>query len=217
MTMFGYVEEAPSESRSEAPQSAEFHELTSHTVAFSDGRSLPGSEWPIDSGATSHIIAQEFLHLYGVVHRHNVVRCELKAANGQLIETHGIVDVEAPFRAVEKGKASSKKFVLSRCIVASIPFSVISPFVLAKHGWGSWLDLTDKTSLVKGPLSIPLGVRERAWWVVASLKRESRAQKSPKSSNSNSDVQLDLSTSESKVQIDDKVTVVVGERGNPLE
>ena len=216
MTMFGYVEGEHSESPSGVVQSAELHELTSHTVAFSDGRSQPGSEWLLDSGATSHIVAQEFLHLYRVVHRHQVVRCELKAANGQLIETHGIVDVEAPFKVVEKGKASNKKFVLSRCIIASIPFSVISPFVLAKHGWGFWLDLTDKTSLVKGSLSIPLGVRERAWWAVASLKRESGPQKPPKSPKSKSDVQpMDVSTSESKVQIADQVTVVVGDPGKP--
>ena len=216
MTMFGYVEEEHSESRSEPVQAAEFHELTSHTVAFSDGRSQPGSEWLLDSGATSHIIAQEFLHLYRVVHRHQVVRCELKAANGQLIETHGIVDVEAPFRAVEKGKASNKKFVLSRCIIASIPFSVISPFVLAKHGWGSWLDLTDKTSLIKGSLSIPLGVRERAWWAIAQMKQGSGPQRSSKSPRSKSDVQpMDLSASDSKVQIDEKVSVVIGDAGKP--
>lgn len=154
--------------------------------------------------------------MYRVVQKHQVVRCELKAANGELIETHGIVDVEAPFRAVENGRASNKKFVLSRCIVASIPFSVISPFVLAKHGWGSWLDLTDKTCLMKGSLSIPLGVRERAWWALACLKGASGPQKPPKSSK-NSDVQpMDLSSSESKVQIGDQVTVVVGDPGKPL-
>ena len=50
-------------------------------------------DWLVDSGATSHTVAEKFLFHYEVLKYYQMVRYELKAANGKLIRTSGVVDL----------------------------------------------------------------------------------------------------------------------------
>lgn len=169
MTMFSHVE---SLDHDQSKTVHEIHECT-ESVAFVDSKA-PGAEWLVDSGATSHIVSKDFLSWYRVVQEHRS-KCELRAANGDVIETFGIVDLEVPFLSKTGTKSVKRKFVLSRCIVASIPFSVISPFVLSQNGWGTLLEMSAETCLFKGGFKICLSLKERAWWAISLAKGPERS------------------------------------------
>lgn len=72
----------------------------------------PDREWLVDSGATCHILAKRNRSAYEVVHVHKGLSTELRAANGELIRTHGVVDLRVHF--------SGRAFVLTRCLIADI-------------------------------------------------------------------------------------------------
>ena len=133
-------------------------------------RVSPQAEWLVDSGATSHIVSRQFLPDYTVAHRYEGLSCELRAANGALIETFGIVDVEIKFSCKSRGKPLTRTFVLSRCIVADTPLNVMSPFVLHKNGWRTVL-ADEKASCLnyRRDLKVGLVLKDRAWWTVARL------------------------------------------------
>ena len=63
------------------------------------------------------------------------MKCQLSAANGQEIPNEGIADIEVKFSCWVGGKQSVKSFILSRAIIAEIPFCVLSPFVLLPERW----------------------------------------------------------------------------------
>ena len=116
-------------------------------------------------------MAKKFLFAYRVVRTHHE-SCELRAANDELIGTHGIVDLQVRFRSGESSKPKAR--VLTRCIVADIPFNVMSPYVLVAHGWECRLAVGRKSCLVFGDLerggqSIPLELDDRSWWANASM------------------------------------------------
>ena len=133
-------------------------------------RTSPEAEWLVDSGATSHIVSRQFLSCYSVAHSYEGLSCELRAANGALKETFGIVDVEVKFSCKSRGKPLTRTFVLSRCIVADTPLNVMSPFVLYKNGWRTVL-ADEKASCLhyRRDLKVGLVVKDRAWWTVARL------------------------------------------------
>ena len=91
--------------------------------------------WLVDSGATSHIVSRRFLNHYKVVTRYPHLKCQLSAANGEEIPNEGIADIEVKFSCWVDGKQSVKSFILSRAIIAEIPFCVLSPFVLLPERW----------------------------------------------------------------------------------
>ena len=156
-----------------------------------NARSLDDSAmaWLVDSGATSHIVSRRFLKHYKVVTRYPHLKCQLSAANGQEIPNEGIADIEVKFSCWVDGKQSLKSFALSRAIIAEIPFCVLSPFVLLKHGWSVHLG-DAMSSYLKGGrqgegVKVPLTIDKRAWWVVAKgsksgaqAKRRSKSQPS---------------------------------------
>ena len=213
MTMFSHVERlGPGQSKTVH----EIHEV-SESVAFVDSKA-PGAEWLIDSGATSHIVSKDFLSWYRVVQEHRS-KCELRAANGDLIEASGMVDLEVPFLSKTGAKNVKRKFVLSRCIVAAIPFSVISPFVLAKNGWGTLLEMKSETCLFKSGIKIFLSLKERAWWAISLAKGPERSsdRNGPQPmdvSSLNSDV---LKTNRHEVSsiVERESPAVIGDSGKP--
>ena len=129
-------------------------------------------QWLSDSGATAHIVSRKHLSSYRVLKEHPSLQCELKAANDGIIATYGIVDLEVRFFAQSpRGQKRVKSFVLTKCIIADIPFSVISPFSLKQHGWVTTLGDDRESKMSKAHISIKLEIRDRAWWAVAQLKR----------------------------------------------
>ena len=152
------------------------------TVYRSSECTDPAGRWLVDSGATSHIIGRQHLQCYTVVHEYEDVRCELRAANNSLIETYGVVDVRVRFKG-DNGRA--KQRVLSKCIVADIPFNVMSPYVLVHNGWECVLSDGRRSFLrfsVPGgtDVEIPLHVKERAWWAQAVVEGPEKPSKKGK-------------------------------------
>ena len=152
------------------------------TVYRSSECTDPAGRWLVDSGATSHIIGRQHLQCYTVVHEYEDVRCELRAANNSLIETYGVVDVRVRFKG-DNGRA--KQRVLSRCIVADIPFNVMSPYVLVHNGWECVLSDGRRSFLrfsVPGGtgVEIPLHVKESAWWAQAVVEGPEKPSKKGK-------------------------------------
>lgn len=160
-------------SRSESAEGAKTAPpAVDESIAFANETA---SAWLVDSGATSHIVARRFLKHYTVIQRYPHLKCQLSAANGQEIPNEGIADVEVKFGCVIDGKQTTKPFVLSRTIIAEIPFCVISPFVLLKHGWTVHLGDAVSSYLDGGrsgvKVKIPLSIDKRAWWAIARNHR----------------------------------------------
>ena len=149
-------------------------EATSEALRMSESHGVDdlADQWLSDSGATAHIVSRKHLSSYRVLKEHPSLQCELKAANDGIIATYGIVDLEVRFFAQSpRGQKRVKSFVLTKCIIADIPFSVISPFSLKQHGWVTTLGDDRESKMSKGHISIKLEIRDRAWWAVAQLKR----------------------------------------------
>ena len=121
---------------------------------YEDLKPDPPREWLVDSGATCHILAKRHRSAYEVVHVHKGLSTELRAANGELIRTHGVVDLRVHF--------CGRAFVLTRCLIADIEFNVLSPFVIATHGWKCVL-VIEGSRLEKGKHVVPLWLNDRAW------------------------------------------------------
>ena len=172
------------------------HTCSIQAVVASAASSVPATDWLVDTGATSHILSRQHLECYRIVHHHTNLLCELKAANQQKIETFGVVDVEARFQVVTNGKRNTKTFVLQKCIVADVGFSVVSPFPLAGRGWIAQFGESGESFLQWKGLKIPMKVMDRAWWCVAKLDKGSP--KNPKKSHrgkGNAPMEVDVLTS----------------------
>lgn len=118
----------------------------------------------------SHMLSLACLSSYEIVRKHSE-SCELRAANNALIPNHGIVDIQVRF--VEKS-GRAKVRTLTRCIVAEVPFNVMSPFVLVGHGWECCLTSGSRSCLkccASGEFEqiIPLEMEDRSWWACANL------------------------------------------------
>ena len=145
--------------------------LESHTVSKAVSQKDGSFCWLVDSGATSHIVSKRFVSMFKVVKDYPGSRVELRAANQQVIETFGLVDLEVRFQSTLKDERKVRPFVLSRCIVADTLMNVISPFVLSGHGWRCEFDSEDSCLLQKSSgLRVPMSLRERAWFADASVR-----------------------------------------------
>ncbi|CAE7392978.1 RE2, partial [Symbiodinium pilosum] len=141
-------------------------------MSESTGIELLADQWLNDSGATAHIVSRRHLSSYRVLKEHPSLGCELKAANDGIIATYGIVDIEVRFLTqTSRSQGRVKSFVLTKCIIADIPFSVISPYALKGHGWVTTLGDERESKMSKGGASIKLEIRDRAWWATAQLKK----------------------------------------------
>ena len=141
-------------------------------MSESTGVELLADQWLNDSGATAHIVSRRHLSSYRVLKEHPSLGCELKAANDGIIATYGIVDIEVRFLIqTSRSQKRVKSFVLTKCIIADIPFSVISPYALKWHGWVTTLGDERESKMSKGGVSIKLEIRDRAWWATAQLQK----------------------------------------------
>ena len=168
-------------------------EAVSHDVLKSSSRvsSERSAQWLVDTGATSHIVSKRFVNNFKVVKAHQA-HVELRAANQQIIETEGLVDLEVRFLSVVDGSSKIRSFVLTRCIVADTSMNVLSPYVLSGHGWNCVFDVNDSYLCQKASgLQVPLVLRERAWFVDSPLKTSRSS--SPKSSRSSKPQPMDVS------------------------
>ena len=168
-------------------------EAVSHDFQKSTSRvpSDRSASWLVDTGATSHIVSKRFVNNFKVVKTHQV-HVELRAANQQIIETEGLVDLEIRFVSSVDGVSKVRSFVLTRCIVADTSMNVLSPYVMSGHGWNCVFDVVDSYLCQKASgLRIPLVMRERAWFVDASVR--SPRSPSPKSSRSSKPQPMDVS------------------------
>ena len=142
-------------------------------------------EWLVDSGATSHILAERNLQFFEVVKEYEGV-VDLKAANGEKILVSRVVEL-AVYMACFPGNdehwtVSKRKFqrvVLTHVIVASIDFNVLSPYVLAKHGWELNLSSGQKSCLRFRNLKFALEIYDRGWWFICEETDTSRERKPP--------------------------------------
>ena len=125
----------------------------------------PGDEcftWPVDSGATCHIVASRFLECYRVVRKHQGTTT-LTGANGMPIAVQGICDLE-----VRIGK---EKISLGSVVIADIDFNVLSCFWMQEHGWRTVLGAKN-SYVVKGKMRFPIQMAERAWWMTVTSTRK---------------------------------------------
>ena len=165
----------------------------SHEQCFRTTKRALGS-WLVDSGATCHIISAEQLHLYHVVCEHRVT-CELKAANGELIRTSGVVDVEIFFNCLQGRKESLKKFRLTRCVVAHLPLNVLSPYALSHAGWETRLSFEKGSSCLKlRDLRVSLNLDDRSWWCVAFEGGNTRKQQSRQNNRQDAPTNMEVDT-----------------------
>ncbi|CAE7695720.1 unnamed protein product [Symbiodinium pilosum] len=81
--------------------------------------------WLVDSGATCHIIATDFLGGFRVVKRRERPVTLYNASGGE-IKVHGIVDIEFHF--------GNLCLVLEEVLVADVGFNAISPWAAAEKG-----------------------------------------------------------------------------------
>ena len=128
----------------------------------------------MDSGATCHIVAKRCLQCFEVVAEYPNVRCDLRAANDESIETFGVVDLKVRFTVKEGDRVKPRLHVLTKCVVADIPFCVMSPVVLVTHGWQCVLASGELSYLERDDCRVPLRLEDRAWWADSKLKSRGR-------------------------------------------
>ena len=161
--------------------------IETHVLSKAAGSEGHSDQWLVDTGATCHIVSRSCLEKYNVVKEYPGVSCELRAANHQLIPTHGLVDLELCLPTVSvSGRKSSgrgRKDTVTRIVIADTTVNVISPFVLTQHHWGCWFEGSGDVSYLvekRSGLRVLMQQRERAWFVDVVPPR------APSSSPSNS-------------------------------
>ena len=137
------------------------------------------THWLVDSGATCHLVAEEWLKLYKVKHWYPGSAPILRGAGDHILPTAGMVDLEF--------KVGKTPVVMQRVVVARIKLNVISCYALSETGWLTRLGGARESVLENGHgTNFPLRICERAWWLKVDLisrpgqtKRGGKATKGP--------------------------------------
>ena len=137
------------------------------------------THWLVDSGATCHIVAEEWLKLYKVKHWYPGSAPILRGAGDHILPTAGMVDLEF--------KVGKIPVVMQRVVVARIKLNVISCYALSETGWWTKLGGARESILENGQgTTFPLRICERAWWLKVDLipksgqnRRSGKATKGP--------------------------------------
>ena len=137
------------------------------------------THWLVDSGATCHIVAEEWLKLYKVKHWYPGSAPILRGAGDHILPTAGMVDLEF--------KVGKTPVVMQRVVVARIKLNVISCNALSETGWLTRLGGARESVLENGQgTNFPLRICERAWWLKVDLisksgqtRRSGKATKGP--------------------------------------
>ena len=120
------------------------------------------THWLVDSGATCHIVAEEWLKLYKVKHWYQGSAPILRGAGDHILPTAGMVDLEF--------KVGKVPVVMQRVVVARIKLNVISCYALSETGWWTRLGGARESILENGQgTTFPLRICERAWWSKVDL------------------------------------------------
>ena len=120
------------------------------------------THWLVDSGATCHIVAEEWLKLYKVKYWYPGSAPILRGAGDHILPTAGMVDLEF--------KVGRTPVVMQRVVVARIKLNVISCYALSETGWLTRLGGARESVLENGQgTNFPLRICERAWWLKVDL------------------------------------------------
>ena len=100
------------------------------------------THWLVDSGATCHIVAEEWLKLYKVKYWYAGSAPILRGAGDHILPTAGMVDLEF--------KVGRAPVVTQRVVVARIKLNVISCYALSETGWLTRLGGARESALENG-------------------------------------------------------------------
>ena len=117
----------------------------------------PRDLWLVDSGATCHVVAREFLSSFRVVKQHSQ-KPVLYNASSDEIPVHGLVDLEIQFGVLN--------IVLEEVVVADVAFNAVSPWSACERGWRTHL-FKSGARMFRGKRSVRLLAANRAWWAVS--------------------------------------------------
>ena len=113
------------------------------------------THWLVDSGATCHIVAEEWLKLYKVKHWYPASAPTLRGAGDHILPTAGMVDLEFKVGPV----------VMQRVVVARIKLNVISCYALSETGWLTRLGGAHESVLENGQgTNFHLGRSDQTQW-----------------------------------------------------
>ncbi|CAE7690609.1 unnamed protein product, partial [Symbiodinium necroappetens] len=143
----------------------------------------PRDLWLVDSGATCHVVAREFLSSFRVVKQHSQ-KPVLYNASSDEIPVHGLVDLEVQF--------GNLNLVLEEVVVADVAFNALSPWSACERGWSTHL-FKNGARMFRGKRSVRLLAANRAWWAVSGQRL--KAQKPKKAAE---DMELDREAKEEK-------------------
>ena len=115
------------------------------------------SYWLVDSGATSHCMSAACFEKYEVLRTYDHKPALSNASNE-------VCDVRVRF-----GKMV---VVLEHCLITSLDFNVLSPFVAWQRGWHTMLTNSPHIYNKKNKKRIRLTVKDRAWYAIAALQED---------------------------------------------
>ena len=126
------------------------------------------THWLVDSGATCHIVAEEWLKLYKVKYWYPGSAPILRGAGDHILPTAGMVDLEF--------KVGRTPVVMQRVVVARIKLNGARESVL-ENGQGT---------------NFPLRICERAWWLKVDLiSKPSQARRGGKTTKGPAPMEVD--------------------------
>ena len=139
----------------------------------------------VDSGATCHIVAEEWLKLYKVKYWYPGSAPILRGAGDHILPTAGMVDLEF--------KVGRTPVVMQRVVVARIKLNVISCYALSETGWLTRLGGARESVLENGQgTNFPLRICERAWWLKVDLiSKPSQARRGGKATKGPAPMEVD--------------------------
>ena len=143
----------------------------------------PKRRWPVDSGATCHIISERWLSHYKVVYKYEVGIPVLKGAGDNvLIPTRGMVDLEC--------KVGQTKVIMRKVVICALDLNVLSSYSLHEQGWETRLGTLKVSGLYHKKVKFPLKISDRAWWLeVQVLKNQGKS--SRRKDNGPKDMEVD--------------------------
>ena len=143
------------------------------------------THWLVDSGATCHIVAEEWLKLYKVKYWYPGSAPILRGAGDHILPTGGMVDLEF--------KVGRAPVVMQRVVVARIKLNVISCYALSETGWLTRLGGARESVLENGQgTNFPLRICERAWWLKVDLiSKPSQARRGGKATKGPAPMEVD--------------------------
>ena len=184
MTSKGSSTEGATTSNSEPVVHSVTHPLEYLLSTQGLGKDLK-THWLVDSGATCHIVAEEWLKLYKVKYWYPGSAPILRGAGDHILPTAGMVDLEF--------KVGRTPVVMQRVVVARIKLNVISCYALSETGWLTRLGGARESVLENGQgTNFPLRICERAWWLKVDLiSKPSQARRGGKATKGPAPMEVD--------------------------